>query len=95
MGSLFLAIALVAIAYWFFRSPMCCSVADSIRAHSENAAIEPENVRQLTEAMDRVAAEVGALRTELDELAERVDFTERALTAMRRHDAIPGPASLA
>jgi hypothetical protein len=31
---------------------------------------------------------MSAVRADLDELAERVDFTERALTAIRRQEAI-------
>lgn len=40
------------------------------------------------EAVGRLTEEMSAVRADLDELAERVDFTERALTAIRRQEVI-------
>ena len=43
------------------------------------------------EFTERVTEELAALREDVNELQERMDFTERALTAARRSDALPGP----
>ncbi|GBD31351.1 MAG: hypothetical protein KatS3mg081_1056 [Gemmatimonadales bacterium] len=46
--------------------------------------------RRLEEFESRVSGELEALREEVVELQERLDFAERALTAVRRSDALPG-----
>jgi predicted nuclease with TOPRIM domain len=45
-----------------------------------------ETVAQLTEDLSQ-------LREQFSELAERVDFTERALADVRRRDALQNPRS--
>ncbi len=52
---------------------------------------EPALERRLEELESRVTSELEALREEVVELQERLDFAERALTAVRRSDALPGP----
>ncbi len=87
MASMLMAIAVIAVAYWFFRSPLCCSLADVVRAQGvgdERAG----NTHRLAEAVDRLTDEMSAVRADVDELAERLDFAERALTGLRRHEAI-------
>jgi hypothetical protein len=43
--------------------------------------------------MAQLNQELGQLREEFTELAERVDFTERALADVRRRDALQNPRS--
>lgn len=45
---------------------------------------------QLEELETRLTGELEALRQDVVELQERMDFVERALTAARRSDALPG-----
>lgn len=88
MGSMFLAIAVIAVAFWFFRSPLCCSIADSIRSQ-HGRAVDADLAGHLEESIDHLTDAVSALRAELYELGERVDFTERALTAVQRREVVP------
>ncbi len=80
-----LGMSLVIIAYWFFRSPLAQAAAEAIR-HANGV---PGRDRETDQAMARVTEDVNALRDSLMELAERVDFTERALADVRRRDQLP------
>ena len=80
--SVFWAFALMMVAYWFFRSPLCRASSDALRGRGQPGA---QALEHLDETVGHLAEEVGALRAEVAELAERVDFTERALTAVRRN----------
>ncbi len=87
MSEFFTAVAVIVVAYWFFRSPMCGALSESIRRRHGTVA-DGETVARMGEIAEQVVEEVSALREDVAELAERVEFTERALTAMRR-DALP------
>lgn len=90
------AIALVIIAYWFFRSPMCGAISDSIRRHAAGDGVDPRLEERLEEVFERVTElsdEMRVLRGELVELAERVDFAERALISVRQHERLPADRS--
>lgn len=94
MGGLFTALALVIVAYWFFRSPVCSAVSDSIRRHGgvgygDGTGVDPEALERLEESVERLVEEVARLRSDLVELAERVDFSERMLIELRERPALP------
>ncbi len=86
------AFALLVIAYWFFRSPLCGAFAVQVRRHGSAAGVDPPLEERLDEALERLtelSEEMGALRGDLVELAERVDFAERALNSVRQHERLP------
>ena len=85
----FLAIAMIVIAVLFFRSPMSSAAAEAIRFHNG----VPRRDEQAEQALAQVTEEMTQLRELVSELAERVDFTERALTEFRRRDALQNPRS--
>jgi len=80
-----LGLALVIIAFWFFRSPLATAIAEAIR-HVNGA---PARGAGRDEALEQVTEELNALREHVTELAERVDFTERALADVRRREQLP------
>ena len=86
---MWLAVALVIVAFWFFRSPLAGAAADAIRHNSGVRVRDP----RLEETLARVSEELTELREQFSELAERVDFTERALADVRRREALPNPRS--
>ncbi|MEJ2236915.1 MAG: hypothetical protein P8X82_01325 [Gemmatimonadales bacterium] len=90
MGTLFLAVALVICARWFFRSEMSDAVAQSIRS-KHRGEVDPELVERIEELAERMDEALGQLRAEVTELGERVDFTERVLLEVRRRDQLPQP----
>ncbi len=80
---LFGALALIVIAYWFFRSPLCAACTDWVR-RSQRAGVDA----RLDEAVERLADEVAAVRDEVEELAERLDLAERVLAEARRREGL-------
>jgi predicted nuclease with TOPRIM domain len=86
---MWLACAIIIVAFWFFRSPMASATADAIRHHNGVRIRDP----RLEEGLAHVTEELNQLREQFSELAERVDFTERALAEVRRRDALPNPRS--
>ena len=86
---LWLAVACVVVAYWFFRSPLSGAVADAIR-HGAGVPLDHPRTNQ---ELARVTEEMGSLRDDVSELAERLDFTERALAEVRRREALQHPRS--
>ncbi len=82
MSWIFLAIALVIVA----RSPLGLALADRIRHGASGAGGSDARI-------DEFAAQVNenmtTLRAEVTELAERMDFAERALLQLRRPDTLP------
>lgn len=78
MGWIFFAFAVLIIA----RSTLGRALVQRIK---EGPASDP----RFDEFAERVTQELEALRGDVLELQERVDFTERALTAARRSDALP------
>src|SRR3989304_5691023 len=85
MGWIFFAIALVIIA----RSPLGLALAHRIRY---GMAVEGGAGARFGEFAGQVNEELTALRAEMTDLAERMDFAERSLLQLRRADALPpGP----
>ncbi len=91
MGTLFLAVALVICARWFFRSEMSDAVAQSIRSKHGVRGVDPELIERVEELAERMDEELGQLRAEVSELSERIDFTERVLLEVRRREELPQP----
>ncbi len=86
------ALVLLVIAYWFFRSPLCGAFAVQVRRHGSAAGVDPLLEERLDEALERLtelSEEMGALRGDVVELAERVDFSERALISVRQQERLP------
>ena len=80
-----IGLALVIIAYWFFRSPLAQATAEAIRRAN---GLPAEN-QGMDKALTRVTEELNTLSEHVTELAERVDFTERALADVRRREQLP------
>ncbi len=80
----FLAIALIVCGRWFFQSPLPGAIADSLKErHGHHASAE------ITDAVDMLTDQVAALREEVTEIGERLEFTERVMARLRRDDALP------
>jgi hypothetical protein len=89
-GMSFLAIALIVMAVLFFKSPIATAAAEAIRHHN---GVPPLRDSMADESLAQVTEELAQLRDQFSELAERVDFTERALAEVRRRDALQNPRS--
>jgi hypothetical protein len=89
VGTLFLAVALVICARWFFRSDLHEAVGEALRA-KHGGGMDPSLVERLEELADRMDMEMGELRNEVMELGERVEFAERLLTNVRQREGLPG-----
>ena len=85
-----IAIALIVVAVLFFKSPMAAAAAEAIRHHNGIPVRDP---KVDDDALAQVTEELALLRDKFSELAERVDFTERALAEVRRRDALQNPRS--
>lgn len=81
-----MAVAIMAVCYWFFRSPLSRAVAESIRGEGRTSSELEERLRDFAE---HVTDELNGIRSELVELEERLDFAERTLTQVKRRDALP------
>ncbi len=90
LGTLFLAVALVICARWFFRSELSDAVAESVRRKHRGEA-DPEIAERIEELTERLDDELLQLRGEITELSERMDFTERVLVEVRQRDGLPEP----
>jgi hypothetical protein len=87
MSWIFFAIALVIVA----RSPLGVALAHRIRY---GVAVEGGAGARFEEFAGQVNEELAALRAEVTDLAERMDFAERSLLQLRRPDALPqGPGA--
>ena len=80
-----LGLALVIIAYWFFRSPLAQAAAEAIR-HANGV---PAKSAGSDKALAQMTEELTSLQAQVVELSERVDFTERALADVRRREFLP------
>ena len=89
MGSLFLAVAIIVCARWFFRSDLSDAVGEALRA-KHGGGVNPALTERFEELADRMEVEVGELRNEVMELGERVEFTERLLTKVSQREGLPG-----
>lgn len=80
----FLAIALIVCGRWFFQSPIPGAIADSLKAsYGHHASAE------ITDAVGMLTDQMAALREEVTEIGERLEFTERVMARLRRADALP------
>jgi hypothetical protein len=70
---------------WIFRSPVGEALAQRIRGGARDKAGLPDPDQLRVEMEERVAH----LQEQVSELAERVDFTERLLTAERQRQLDP------
>ena len=89
MGSLFLAVAIIVCARWFFHSELSTAVAEALRA-KHGGSVDPLLVERIDELAERVEDELGELRGDVVELAERIEFTERVLLEVRGRSELPG-----
>jgi hypothetical protein len=89
VGSLFLAVAIIFCARWFFRSDLSDAVGEALRS-KHGGGMDPALVERLEELADRMDVEMGELRNEVMELGERVEFAERLLTNVRQREGLPG-----
>lgn len=90
MTEVLTAAVMIVIANWFFRSPLCGATADALRKWSSSRAGNVPSSK-IEEGIERLEDQLGALREEVTDLAERVDFTERMLAEVRRRDPLPVP----
>ncbi len=86
---MFFALALIVVAVLFFKSPLAPAAAEAIRHANGMPTRDP----RLDETLAQVTDDLNQLREQFSELAERVDFTERALADVRRRDALQNPRS--
>jgi hypothetical protein len=89
VGSLFLAVAIIFCARWFFRSDLSDAVGEALR-RKHGVALDPTLVERFELLAERMDDEMGELRNEVMELGERVEFAERLLTAVRQREGLPG-----
>jgi hypothetical protein len=89
VGSLFLAVAIIICARWFFRSDLSDAVGEALRS-KHGGGVHPALNERFEEFVDRVELEMGELRNEVMELGERVEFAERLLTKVRQREGLPG-----
>jgi len=92
LGGLFLAVALIVCARWFFRSELSDAVAEALR-RKHGVAVDPALVERVEELAERMEEELGGLRGEVVELSERLEFAERLLVDVRRREGLPEPHS--
>ena len=71
---------------WIFKSPVGEALAQRIREGRGGKRSIPADDRSLKEMEERVSH----LQEQVGELAERLDFTERMLTAQRERNLGPG-----
>lgn len=69
-------------------SPIGRAIADRIRSGAPAAAGD-ESVRRLQETQQAILDDLEAVRQELGELQERLDFTERLLAQHREAERLP------
>jgi hypothetical protein len=80
MSILFIMAGLVLIS----RSQIGAAIAHAIRANSTDG--DEEGLAQLGQELGEVKRQLEAMRLELTETQERLDFTERLLTSGREQD---------
>ena len=85
-----MAVALIICARWFFRSELSDAVAESLRRRNRGE-LDPELAERIEELTERLDDELAQLRSEIGELGERMDFTERVLVEVRQREGLPEP----
>ena len=73
-------------------SPIGRAIADRIRGTPKHGLLDDEALEQLREAQMAIVEEVDALRQDVAEVNERVDFAERLLTKNKDGGALPDRA---
>lgn len=81
---LFLAIAVIVCGKWFFDSPLPGAIADSLSEGRDGSGRA-----DVAEAIFALTEQVAALREEVAEVGERLEFTERMLARSRQVGALP------
>jgi hypothetical protein len=81
MSILFVMVGLVLIA----RSQIGAAIAHAIRVNATDA--DEEGLAVLSRELEEFKREMDAMRLELAETQERLDFTERLLASGREQDA--------
>jgi hypothetical protein len=71
-------------------SPVGRALADRIRGTSKQGSIGDKDLDELREAQMAILDDVEALRHEVSDVNERVDFAERLLTKRGDIGALPG-----
>lgn len=71
-------------------SPVGRAIADRIRGAPKPGTIADKDLEELREAQMAILDEVEALRLEVADVNERVDFAERLLTKQGDAAALPG-----
>ena len=79
----FATLAFIAFMFWMFTSRRRAGAADPQL---------PGDVRQLQDEVAMLRGEIEQQRSQLSELAERMDFSERALAQVREGKALPPPS---
>lgn len=80
VGPLAVMIVVVIGLRWLFRSPVGEAIAESIRHASRQRRGVPGESGEQVAALE---AQVASLRSEVSDLAERLDFAERVLAERR------------
>jgi hypothetical protein len=80
-----MALLAVVAGFVFVLRPLVGAIAKRIAGEHRRPGLDPAE-------RDEILSELQAVRQELTELAERVDFTERLL-ARQQQDALPRPRS--
>ncbi|TLY54313.1 MAG: hypothetical protein E6K55_06055 [Gemmatimonadetes bacterium] len=71
-------------------SPVGKAIADRIRGQG-GAALSPDARRELEDLRAELVGDLQQLRTEVSELSERMDFTERLLAKQRDAERVGPP----
>ena len=88
MGTLFLAIAIIVCARWFFQSELSTAVGEALRAKHGGSA-DPLWMERFDELADRVEEDIADLKNEVTDLSERLEFTERVLLEVKGRNGLP------
>ncbi len=72
-------------------SPLGRAVADRIRGAPKPGSLTEEDLDQLRDAQMAIVDDMEAMRQEMSEINERVDFAERMLAQKRDVGALPNP----
>ncbi len=73
-------------------SPVGRAIADRIRGVPKPGSLNDEDLDQLRDAQMAIVDDMEALRQEVSEINERVDFAERMLAQKRDAGVLPNPA---
>jgi Tfp pilus assembly protein PilO len=77
--------------FLFAISPIGRAIGDRIRGGARESAADAEGVRRLQDAQQALLDDLEAVRQELAEVQERLDFTERLLAQQRERPGLPEP----